>query len=84
MGYSIKNGARRLQEVPEKSLISGKRKRKLLFEIEKKGKQKIKMFSKIARVDEPDLSIQSEQAEPEQRKQKNCIYQETDDQERFI
>ena len=38
MGYSIKNGARRLQEVPEKSLISGKRKRKLLFEIEKKGK----------------------------------------------
>ena len=47
MGYNIKNGARRLQEVPEKSPISGKRKRKLLFEIEKKESRKLKYFQKL-------------------------------------
>ena len=39
MGYSIKD-RETLQELPEKSPVSGKRKRKLLLEIEKKENKK--------------------------------------------
>ena len=34
------------------------------------------MFSKISRLDEPEASVQSEQAEPEQFKKRKYIYQE--------
>ena len=45
MGYNTKNRAT-LQELPEKSLIPGKRKRKLLLEIEKKEGKKLKSFQR--------------------------------------
>ena len=43
MGCSTENGAT-FQELPEKSPISGKRKRKLLLEIKKKESKKLKHF----------------------------------------
>ena len=62
MDYT-ENGAT-LQELPEKSPISGKRKKKLL-EIERRASKKTKKFSKTTRVDEPESSLQSKQGEPE-------------------
>ena len=55
MGYATENGAT-LLELPQKSSILRKRKKKLLLEIEKKGYKKIENFSKTARVDEPESS----------------------------
>ena len=49
-----------------------------LLEIEKKESKKLKKLSKVTRVDEPEALLESEQAKPEQFKQKKCIYQETD------
>ena len=54
-----------LQELPDKLPISGKRKKKLSLHTEKKGKLKIKNFSKTTRVDELEHSVKSEQPEPE-------------------
>ena len=62
MGYNIKNRAT-FQELPEKSPISGKRKKKLLLEIEKKESRNTKRFPKTTRVDESEPLVQSEQAE---------------------
>ena len=56
--------------------FSVKRKRKLLFELEKKESKKTKnSSSKISRKDESGPSVQSELGEPEQCKQRKCIYQ---------
>ena len=45
MGYNT--DAATLQELPEKSPISGKTKRKFLLEIKKKKKKKLKSFPKL-------------------------------------
>ena len=55
MGYDTENGAT-LQELPEKSPVLGKRKKKFLLKIERKQGKKLKP------------SVQSGQAEPEQYK----------------
>ena len=44
MGYNTKNGAT-LQKLPQKSLISGKRKK--VLKIEKKESKKLKIFHKL-------------------------------------
>ena len=62
LGYNIKNRAT-FQELPEKSPISGKRKKKLLLEIEKKESRNTKRFPKTTRVDESEPLVQSEQTE---------------------
>ena len=49
------NSSATIQELPQEPPISGKRKRKLLLEIEKKERKKTKKFSKTTRVDDPDL-----------------------------
>ena len=59
-----KNGAI-IQELLEKSTVSVKKMRKLLLEIEKKYSKKTKKFSKITRVDGPEASVESRQAEPQ-------------------
>ena len=46
MSYNTKNGAT-LQELPEKSPISGKRKSKLFLEIEKKESKKLKRIQNL-------------------------------------
>ena len=56
MSQSIENEAA-LQELPDKSQISGKRQRILLLETEEK-KVKNKNFSETARVDQPEASLQ--------------------------
>ena len=66
-GCNTKNGAT-LQKLQEKSPISGKWKRKRLLEIEKKESKKLKRFQKLLDADEPELSVQSEEAEPDQCK----------------
>ena len=45
IGYNIGNGT--LQELTEKSPKSGKRRRKLLLEMEKKKSKKLKSFQKL-------------------------------------
>ena len=42
------------QELPEKSPISGKRKRKLLLKIVKKEIKKLESFKKLLNADEPE------------------------------
>ena len=59
-GLDTENGAT-IQELQEKSPISGKKMRKLLLESEKM-KVKIKTFSKTTRVDKTEATGQSEQA----------------------
>ena len=53
MCYNIENGVILI----DTNKCPGKRKRKLLFELEEK--YKTKKFSKITRVDEQELSVQS-------------------------
>ena len=60
MVYNTENGAS-LQKLPDKSQISGKRQWILLLEIEKK-ESKTRNTSETARVDQPEPSVQSEQA----------------------
>ena len=60
MVYNTENGAS-LQKLPDKSQISGKRQWILLLEIVKK-ESKTKYFSETTRVDQPEPSVQQEQA----------------------
>ena len=65
MVYNTKNGAS-LQKLPDKLQISGKR--QLVDIIEKKESKTLNTLSKATRVDQKDPSVQSEQAELEQRR----------------
>ena len=60
MVYNTENGAS-LQKLPDKLQISGKRQWILLLEIVKK-ESKTKYFSETTRVDQPEPSVQQEQA----------------------
>ena len=53
VGCSIEN-AGTFQELPEKSTISGKRKRKLLLKIVKKESKKLESFKKLLDAEEPE------------------------------
>ena len=69
MVYNTGNGSS-LQKLPDKSQISGKRQWILLLEI--------KYFSETTRVDQPEPSVQSEQAGLEQ--QRKCLEETTKNQ----
>ena len=75
MGYKIENVVA-LQELTEKSPISGKGSENYCWKLRKR-KVKNKKVSKTI-VDEPEPSEKSEQAEPEHSRQQKCIYHETD------
>ena len=64
-GYDTES-RRKLQGLPEKSPIPGKWKNKLLLKIDRKESKKTKKFLKTTRVDEPEPSVQSQQAKPGQ------------------
>ena len=72
-GYNTENGKTN-QELPEKSPISGIKKRKLFIEIEKKESKTLKKILKTTRVDKPEPSVQLVQVGPEQCKKRKCIY----------
>ena len=65
MDCSTENGATIL-ELPDKLLVSGKRKRKLLLEIEKKESKKTKSFRKLLVSMSQNPPVPSEQVVPEQ------------------
>ena len=70
MVYGIDNEAS-LQKLPDKSQISQEKEWILQLEIEKKGKENTKNFSKTSQVDQPDPSVLSEQKELE--KYRKCL-----------
>ena len=59
--YDIENGATLITNFRQKE-------EKIIVWTWEKRKQKTEKFSKVSRVDQPETSVQSEQAEPEQCK----------------